>query len=63
MPRVVTDEWTFERYLDLAVDEIAHWGSDSLQIPERLDSMLLDLAANAPPHRRPVLDAKRAALT
>ena len=63
VPRVVTDEWTFERYLDLAVDEIAHWGSDSLQIPERLDSMLLDLAANAPPHRRPVLDAKRAALT
>ncbi len=63
VPRVVTDEWTFERYLDLAVDEIAHWGSDSLQIPARLDEMLLDLAANGPPYRRPVLDAKRAALT
>ncbi len=63
VPRVVTDEWTFGRYLDLAVDEIAHWGSDSLQIPVRLDAMLVDLAANGPPHRRPVLEAKRAALT
>ncbi len=62
VPRVVTDEWTFERYLDLAVDEIAHWGSDSLQIPVRLDAMLVDLAANGPPHRRPSLEAKRAAL-
>ena len=62
VPRVVTDEWAFESYLDLAVDEIAHWGRDSLQIPARLDAMLLDLAANGPPRRRPVLTAKRAAL-
>ena len=62
VPRVVTDEWDFGSYLDLAVDEIAHWGADSLQIPRRLDAMLVDLAANAPPARRPSLDAKRAAL-
>ena len=62
VPRVVTDEWNFARYLDLAVDEIAHWGRDSLQIPARLDDMLDDLAANGSPERRPALHAKRAAL-
>ena len=57
--RVVTRERTFADYLDLAVDEIAHWGADGLQVPPRLDAVLAELAAAAPAHRE-VLEAKRA---
>ena len=57
--RVLVSEWGFGDYLDLAVDEIAHWGSDSLQIGPRLDTMLSDLTAAAP-HRREVVEAKQA---
>ena len=47
VPRVVTTEWSFAQYLDLAVDEVAHWGKDGVQIPARLRSMLVDLGAAA----------------
>ena len=57
-PRVLTPEWTFGQYLDLAVDEIAHWGRDSLQIPRRLQEMLADLAVAAHEQHRPVVLAK-----
>ena len=58
VPRVLTQEWTFAQYLDLAVDEIAHWGKDSLQIPRRLQEMLTDLSVAAHEEHRSVINAK-----
>ncbi|WP_372727659.1 DUF2254 domain-containing protein [Nocardioides sp.] len=58
--RLVTRDWTFAQFLDLAVDEIAHYGADSLQIPRRLDEMLLDLETAATPRHRPTVAAKAA---
>ncbi len=49
VPRVLTTEWTFAQYLDLAVDEIAHYGRDGLQVPARLVLLLADLAVAAVP--------------
>lgn len=60
--RVVAEQWSFGAYLDLAVDEIAHWGADSLQVPARLASMLTDVATVALPDRRPLVEAKLAGL-
>ena len=57
--RVLASEWGFGDYLDLAVDEIAHWGSSSLQIGPRVDQMLSEIAAAAP-HRRTLVEAKQA---
>lgn len=58
LPRLITSEWTFAQYLDLAVDEIAHWGRSTLQIPRRLREMLTDLAVAAAPAHEPVVRAK-----
>ncbi len=60
--RVITTEHTFGDLLDLAVDEIAHYGADSIQIPARLDQMLTDLEVAALPQHREVVQAKRDAL-
>lgn len=58
--RVVSTEWTFAKYVDLAVDEIAHWGESSIQVPARLAEMFDDLErASSGPHRA-VLAAKAA---
>lgn len=59
MPRIASSEWTFDQYLDLCVDEIAHWGAGSLQIPDRLDQMLAQLEQIATPDQRISLQAKR----
>lgn len=59
IPRVVSREHTFADYLDLAVDEIAHWGADSIQVPRRIDTMLEDLAAAASPSHRDTVLVKR----
>ena len=61
-PRMVTRETTFEQLLDLAVDEIAHWGHDSLQVPRRLRAMLDDLLVDATPEHRTALQAKQSQL-
>ncbi len=58
--RLVTADWTFAQYLDLALDEIAHYGKDSLQIPRRLEALLLDLEAAATPAHRGTVAAKAA---
>lgn len=58
--RVVSREWTFGEYLDLSVDEIAHWGASSLQIPDRLLQMLTQLEQIADPKQRELLAAKMA---
>lgn len=59
-PRVLTQEWTFAQYLDLAVDEVAHWGADSIQIPRRLTEMLTDLEAASVPEHLDVIRSKLA---
>lgn len=41
-----------EQMLDLAVDEVAHWGATSLQTPARLEAMLDDLLAVSLPMYR-----------
>ncbi len=56
--RVVTDQWSFADYLDLAIDEIAFYGRESLQVPRRLDTMFAELVASAGEDRRPVVQAK-----
>ncbi len=56
--RVISREWTFEQYLDLCVDEIAHWGASSLQMPDRLLQMLTQLQQIANPEQREILAAK-----
>ena len=43
VPRVVTVDWTFGQFLDLAIDEIAHWGADSIQVPARLQVLFDDI--------------------
>ncbi len=57
--RFVSREWSFEEYLDLCVDEIAHWGAASLQIPPRLTEMLIQLEQIARPDQQEKLQAKR----
>nr|WP_246232347.1 DUF2254 domain-containing protein [Nakamurella aerolata] len=61
--RVVDDPVTFAELLDLALDEIAHYGADSVQIPPRIDALLADLDTVATPEQRTVVSAKRAQLT
>ncbi len=54
--RLVLPRPDFSDYLALAVDEIIHWGKDSLQVRNRLRTLLADLRTCAPDHRRgPVL--------
>ena len=45
----------FADYLTLAVDEIAHWGSDTERVQRRLRVMLEDLEDAALPKHRPAL--------
>ncbi len=52
----------FADYLDLAVDEIAHWGSDSDRVMRRLETMLEDLRSAARSEHRPVLMSKLQAI-
>ncbi|WP_422388995.1 DUF2254 domain-containing protein [Janibacter alittae] len=54
--RVVHRRATFQSLLDLAVDEIAHYGKDSLQIPRRLHVMLDDLRQCAQPSNVDAID-------
>jgi uncharacterized membrane protein len=57
--RLVLCEWTFEAYLDLCVDEICHYGKDSLQVPARLEEMLTSLEQAAQPEHRASIQHKR----
>ena len=61
-PRVVIPSMTWERYLDLAVDEIVLYGRGSLQVATRLREMLADLATVTSNGRRDAVRAKIAAL-
>ena len=57
--RVVTSEWTYQDLMDLAVDEIAHWGADGIQVPARLDAMFADLLDGVHVRFRDVVQRKR----
>lgn len=54
-PRLVIRGYTFSDLLDLALEEIHHYGAHDVQTPRRLHTMLTDLhAAALPEHRPPV---------
>ncbi|MBW8173264.1 DUF2254 domain-containing protein [Ornithinimicrobium sp. Arc0846-15] len=57
--RLTMAKWGFGDVLDLCVDEIAHWGASSIQVPRRLDLMLEQLSATASPKHREALEEKR----
>lgn len=60
--RVVDRPATFARLLDLAIDEIAHYGRGSLQVPARIHAVLDDLEKMARPEHAAVVAAKRPAV-
>ncbi|PRY58107.1 putative membrane protein [Knoellia remsis] len=60
--RVVDRPLPFADLLDLALDEIAHYGADDIQVPRRIDELLADLLTVARPEHRPTLAAKQAEL-
>lgn len=57
--RVVVPRMTWDDYVHLALDEIRHWGAQSIQIHKRIASMLDDLAAVVGPQRRLVLEEQK----
>lgn len=57
--RAVLAQPGWEDYVRLGLDEIRHWGSDSLQIHMRIGSLLDDLEAVVTPERAEVLRQQR----
>ena len=57
--RVVDRPMTFARLLDLAVDEIAHYGQETLQIPRRISALLDDVEEAARTEHAATTAAKR----
>ncbi|NHA68041.1 DUF2254 domain-containing protein [Phycicoccus flavus] len=60
--RLVDRPTTFARMLDLAIDEIAHYGQDTLQVPRRIEALLDDVQGMARPEHAATVAAKRADL-
>ncbi|MBR7744583.1 DUF2254 domain-containing protein [Phycicoccus sp. BSK3Z-2] len=60
--RVVDRPTTFARLVDLALDEVAHYGRDTLQVPRRIGALLDDVEAAARPEHAATVAAKRTAL-
>lgn len=56
--RLVLPAEQLSDFLALALDEIEHYGSDSLQVQHRLSSLLDDVAAAALPEHRPAVQAR-----
>ena len=50
--RLITPTEEFRDYLALALDEIEHYGADSLQVQQRVRGLLADLEAAARPEHR-----------
>ncbi len=57
--RVVVPQPTWDDYVALALDEIRHWGAGSIQIHQRMGSILDDLASTVRADRLAVLDERR----
>ena len=47
--RLIVPQYGFADFMDLAIGEIWHYGSDAAQVPGRLSAMLADLSAAARP--------------
>jgi uncharacterized membrane protein len=60
--RLIVPQVTWDDYVQLAFDEIRHFGIGSIQIPRRLRAALLDLKSIAPPERQAALDGQLRAL-
>ncbi len=60
--RVIDRPTTFARLLDLALDEVAHYGADTLQVPRHLQDLLDDVEQMARPEHAALVAAKRADL-
>lgn len=60
--RVLDRPPTFAGMLDLALDEVAHYGADTLQVPRRIEALLDDLERTARPEHAATVAAKRADL-
>lgn len=53
--RLIVPQYTFADFVDLAVGEIWHYGSDAAQVPARISAMLTDLSTAARPEHLPVI--------
>ncbi len=60
--RVVDRPPTFAGMLDLALDEIAHYGKETLQVPLRIEALLDDIEPMARTEHAATITAKRADL-
>lgn len=60
--RLLADLYTFGDLLDLALEEIAHYGSRDIQTPRRLQALLIDLQGCALPQYQPAIARWRGAL-
>lgn len=56
---VVVPQPTWEDYVALALDEIRHWGADSIQIHQRIAAILDDLTSTVTGDRLAVLEERR----
>jgi uncharacterized membrane protein len=54
--RLVVPKLTWQRYLDIVMDDLRHYAVSSIQVTRRLVATLEDLATIAPAERRPPLD-------
>lgn len=61
--RVVAPRYAWDDYVELAFDEIRHYGRGSIQVARRMRGALDDLLAIAPAHRRPALERQLRLLT
>jgi uncharacterized membrane protein len=60
--RLLADRYTFSDLLELALEEIAHYGFHDVQTPRRLQALLIDLQGCALPEYQPAITHWRAAL-
>lgn len=57
--RVVAPLLTWEDYVNLALDEIRHWGANSIQVHQRIAAMLDDLSGIVGPQRWMVIEDQK----
>ena len=57
--RVVMPQPTGDHHVALAIDEILHWGGDSIQIRQRLGALLDDLRTEVAPERAAAVVERR----
>jgi uncharacterized membrane protein len=62
-PRVVLTLHTWDEYVNVALDEIIGLRISSIQVSGRLDRLLADLLAIAPPQHRASVERRRAMLS